>query len=226
MAMERVSILIDGSNFYHLVLKRLGIKEAQFDFDKFAIFLANGRLISVMGKRFYIGTIREKEGDIKTKEAMAKQTSFFAMLKNSHWEIKTSKLKTRKEEIIIDDRVVGYEKLLKLGIKRIEFERLREKGIDVKLATDLIVGAIDNQYDTAIIVSPDSDLIPAIDWVRHRNKKKVEYIGFSISNDNSSDNSTKPLISLIKKTDTQRILIESDLTPFIKRGLFDAERKR
>ena len=226
MAMERVSILIDGSNFYHLVLKRLGIKEAQFDFDKFAIFLVNGRLISNMGKRFYIGTIREKEGDIKTKEAMAKQTSFFAMLKNSHWEIKTSKLKTRKEEIIIDDRVVGYEKLLKLGIKRIEFERLREKGIDVKLATDLIVGAIDNQYDTAIIVSPDSDLIPAIDWVRHRNKKKVEYIGFSISNDNSSDNSTKPLISLIKKTDTQRILIESDLTPFIKRGLFDAERKR
>ena len=224
--MERVSILIDGSNFYHLVLKRLGIKEAQFDFDKFAIFLANGRLISVMGKRFYIGTIREKEGDIKTKEAMAKQTSFFAMLKNSHWEIKTSKLKTRKEEIIIDDRVVGYEKLLKLGIKKIEFERLREKGIDVKLATDLIVGAIDNQYDTAIIVSPDSDLIPAINWVRHRNKKKVEYIGFSISNDNSSDNSTKPLISLIKKTDTQRILIESDLTPFIKRGLFDAERKR
>ena len=224
--MERVSILIDGSNFYHLVIKRLGIKEAQFDFDKFAIFLANGRLISVMGKRFYIGTIREKEGDIKTKEAMAKQTSFFAMLKNSHWEIKTSKLKTRKEEIIIDDRVVGYEKLLKLGIKKIEFERLREKGIDVKLATDLIVGAIDNQYDTAIIVSPDSDLIPAIDWVRHRNKKKVEYIGFSISNDNSSDNSTKPLISLIKKTDTQRILIESDLTPFIKRGLFDAERKR
>ena len=103
---------------------------------------------------------------------------------------------------------------------------MREKGIDVKLATDLIVGAIDNQYDTAIIVSPDSDLIPAIDWVRHRNKKKVEYIGFSISNDNSSDNSTKPLISLIKKTDTQRILIESDLTPFIKRGLFDAERKR
>ena len=103
---------------------------------------------------------------------------------------------------------------------------MREKGIDVKLATDLIVGAIDNQYDTAIIVSSDSDLIPAIDWVRHRNKKKVEYIGFSIPNDNSSDNSTKPLISLIKKTDTQRILIESDLTPFIKRGLFDAERKR
>ena len=226
MAMERVSILIDGSNFYHLVLKRLGLKEAQFDFDKFAIFLANGRLISDMGKRFYIGTIREKEGDIKTKEAMAKQTSFFAMLKNSHWEIKTSKLKTRKEEIIIDDRVVGYEKLLKLGIKKIEFERLREKGIDVKLATDLIVGAIDNQYDTAIIVSSDSDLIPAIDWVRHRNKKKVEYIGFSISNDSNSNNSTKPLISLIKKTDTQRILIESDLNQFIKRGLFDAERKR
>lgn len=67
--MERVSILIDGSNFYHLVLKKLGLKEAQFDFEKFATFLANGRIISNMGKRFYIGTIREKEGDIKSKEA-------------------------------------------------------------------------------------------------------------------------------------------------------------
>lgn len=221
--MERISILIDGSNFYHLVLKKIGLNESQFDFEKFAVFLADGRKISDAGKRFYIGTVREKEGDIKTKEAMAKQTSLFAFLKNNRWEIKTSKLKTRKEEIIIDSRVVDYEKFLKIGIKKIEFERLREKGIDVKLATDLIVGAIDGRYDTAVVVSSDSDLIPAIDWVRHRNKKKVEYIGFSIIDDKNQNNSTVPLVSLIKKTDTQRILIKSDLMPFIKHNLFNAK---
>ncbi|MCK6462310.1 MAG: NYN domain-containing protein [Candidatus Pacebacteria bacterium] len=108
-----------------------------------------------------------------------------------------------------------------MGVKKIEFERLREKGIDVKLATDLIVGAVDNQYDTAVIVSSDSDLIPAIDWVRHRNKEKIEYVGFSITDDNNLDNSTTPLLSLIKKTDTQRILVKSDLKPFIKQDLFN-----
>ena len=35
--MEKVCILIDGANFYHLVLKKLGIEEISFDFDKFAV---------------------------------------------------------------------------------------------------------------------------------------------------------------------------------------------
>ena len=143
--MEKVSIFIDGANFYHLVLKKLGLEEGSFDFDKFANFLANGRTVSSHGKRFYVGTVREKEGDARSKKAMAKQTSLFTILKEAGWEIKTSKLKTRLEEIPIDSRVTDYQKLQGLGIKTITFERLREKGIDVKIATDLIVGAVGNQ---------------------------------------------------------------------------------
>ncbi len=213
--MERVSIYIDGGNFYHLALKKLGIEEMDFNFEGFTNFLANSRIISDMGKRFYIGTVREKEGDQRSKEAMSKQTSLFTILKKNHWEIKTSKLKTRIEEINIDERVSDYEKIRKLGIKRITFERLREKGIDVKLATDLIVGAIDDQYDAAIIISSDGDLIPAIDWVRIRMKKKIEYVGFSIPDETNPKNSTNPMISLITKTDVKRILVKSDLEKFI-----------
>jgi len=220
MEKKVVSILIDGSNFYHLALKKLNLDETQFDFEKFAVFLANGRTISDKGKRFYTGTVREKEGDIRSKEAMSKQTSLFTVLKNNKWEIRTSKLKVRIEEIYIDDRVADYRNLLKLGIKKIKFERLREKGIDVKLATDLIVGAVDNKYNVAIVVSSDSDLIPAIDWVRHRTKKTIEYVGFSIPDEVISANSTNPLISLITKTDVKRILVKSDLQPFIIPTLF------
>ena len=212
---NKISILIDAGNFYHLVLKKLGIQEGQFDFEKFVTFLANGRAIADKGKRFYVGTIREKIGDLKSKEAMARQTSLFAVLKKYHWEIKTSKLKVRDEEIIIDNRVEDYQKIKKLGIHKIKIQRLREKGIDVKLATDLIVGAIDNQYDTAVIVSSDSDLIPAIDWVRIRTKKKIEYIGFSIPDEHNPEHSTNPLLSLIAKADVKRILVKSDLRPFI-----------
>lgn len=223
---NRVSIYIDGSNFYHLVLKKLGLDETQFDFEKFTIFLANGRVIPDMCKRFYTGTVREKEGDMRSKKAMSKQTFLFTSLKNNKWEIKTSKLKKRVEEIIIDNRVVDYENLLKLGIKKIKTERLREKGIDVKLATDLIVGAVDNKYDTAIIISSDSDLIPAIDWVRHRMKKTIEYIGFSIPDEANPENSTNPLISLIARTDIKRTLVKSDLQPFIIRTLFNGNNKK
>lgn len=97
---------------------------------------------------------------------MSRQTTLFTYLKSHQWEIKTSKLRTRLERIVIDGRVQGYQDLLKKGKREVVFERTREKGIDVKLATDLIVGAIDNRYDSAIVVSSDADLVPAIDWVR------------------------------------------------------------
>jgi uncharacterized LabA/DUF88 family protein len=42
----------------------------------------------------------------------------------------------------------------------------------------LIIGAVDNLYDTAIVVSSDTDLIPAIKYVKYR-KKRLEYVGFS-----------------------------------------------
>ena len=67
---ERVQVYIDGGNFHHLVLKKMSLKEIDFSFDEFAKFLANGREIT--GKRYYIGTVREKEGDLKSREAMSR----------------------------------------------------------------------------------------------------------------------------------------------------------
>lgn len=211
---ERVQIFIDGSNFYHLALEKLGLRDVQFDYDEFATFLANGRTISDMGKRFYVGTVREQEGNSKSVFAMSRQTSFFSHLKSRNWEIKTSALKIRNEELVIDSRVTDFKKILKAGIQRIQFQRLREKGIDVKLATDLITAAMDNRYDTAIVVSSDADLIPAIDWVRYRAKKKVEYVGFSIPDPIDEHNSIKPLLAMIAKTDATRSLVETDIRKF------------
>jgi len=108
---DRINIFIDGGNFYHLVLKKLGTSEAYFDFEGFASFLSNGREIADLGKRYYIGTVVERAGDKKSKEAMSEQTSLFTRLKGAHWEIKTSKLRKRIEEVKIDERVVNFNPL-------------------------------------------------------------------------------------------------------------------
>jgi len=100
--MKRISVYVDGGNFYHLVIKKLGIEENNFDFDAFANFLINGRTASENCKRFYKGSVREKESDLRSKELMSEQTRLFTTLKKSGWEIKTSKLRTRVEELIID----------------------------------------------------------------------------------------------------------------------------
>lgn len=209
---ERVHIYIDGGNFHHLALKKIRIQELEFAFEDFARFLANGRKIT--GKRFYVGTVRENIANPRSKEAMARQTKLFTILHSHGWEIKTSKLRTRIERIVIDERVMEYNTLRGKGIHEIIYKRTREKGIDVKLATDLVVGAVDNQYDTAVIVSSDADLVPAIDWIRYRMKKKVEYVGFSLVDSIHPEGVTRPLQIMISKSDIQRILVASDLKKF------------
>ena len=214
---ERVQIFVDGGNFYHLVLKKLKIGENDFSLDDFCKFLVSGR--KDLGKRFYVGTVREQEGNPRSKEAMSRQTRFFTALKAGGWEIKTSKLRMRTERVRIDSRVVNYNKLKKKGIKEIEVRTTREKGIDVKLATDMIVGAVDDRYDTAIVISSDSDLIPAIDWVRKKRNKNVEYIGFSIIDKKDGRNNTRPLQTMITYTNIQRIFSEADMRKFIKKKI-------
>ena len=49
-----------------------------------------------------------------------------------------------------------------------------QKGVDVLLASDMLVLAMIDYYDTAILVSNDSDFVPAIEYVREVMGKDVE----------------------------------------------------
>jgi uncharacterized LabA/DUF88 family protein len=46
-------------------------------------------------------------------------------------------------------------------------EREHEKGIDVQLAIDLVAGAVRAEYEVAILMSTDTDLKPALEFVRN-----------------------------------------------------------
>ena len=56
----------------------------------------------------------------------------------------------------------------------------KEKGVDVKIAVDLVSLCCDKKIDTAILCSSDSDLQPAITEIKRRGVKVV-YLGFEIS---------------------------------------------
>ncbi|MBU1045575.1 hypothetical protein KJ616_00445 [Patescibacteria group bacterium] len=98
--MERVNIFIDGSNFYHLILKKIDVKEPNFDFEKFAKFLSGDRQIPEKGKYFYTGTVREKDKRHKTSKAISNQNILFSkLISTGNWNIRTSKLRTRLEKL-------------------------------------------------------------------------------------------------------------------------------
>ncbi len=50
--------------------------------------------------------------------------------------------------------------------------RAEEKGIDVQLAIDFVAGAFDDEYDTGIVCSTDTDLLPALEFVATRYPRK------------------------------------------------------
>lgn len=62
-------------------------------------------------------------------------------------------------------------------------ERMVEKGVDASIVTDLFSGAINNAYDVAVLVSNDSDFVPAIQTIQERLNKQIVHVGFKQGGD-------------------------------------------
>lgn len=186
MAQERIAILVDGSNMYHY-LRELGLRGlAEFDYRAFAQFLARGR--RVVSATYYIGKVRAR-GDAKSEELRRGQQRLVAHLQRCGWRIEYGHM------------------LQNNGV-------FQEKGVDVHIAVDLLIGAYTNTYDTALLVSSDTDLIPAVRSVR-RKRKKIEYIGFA----------HRPSFGLIKNVDRTVTLRREDCAGFLKVAA-DAQKTR
>lgn len=58
--------------------------------------------------------------------------------------------------------------------------KAQQKGIDVALAVDLVALAVDGEYDVGVIVSADTDLRPALEFVlaRYEGKRWVEAVAW------------------------------------------------
>lgn len=56
------------------------------------------------------------------------------------------------------------------------YNRNLAHGVGINLIVDLLMGAREDTYDHAIIVSIDQDLATAIDFIQHRLKKTVTMI--------------------------------------------------
>ncbi len=174
---EKVAVYIDGSNTYNK-LKKLGLPEEdkRFDFSAFVSHIVGER--QLVSKRYYVGIVRNHDSTHKSEKLVRKQQQFLETLRSTGFEVKPGR-------IMYDGG------------------RIREKGVDVKLAVDLVIGAADDLYDIAIIVSSDTDLVPAIKYARYK-RKNVEYVGFAGA----------PSLGMIKECNTQRLFSREDLTPF------------
>jgi uncharacterized LabA/DUF88 family protein len=103
--------------------------------------------------------------------------------------------------------------LLQLQIPNIKIEKGRivargdtyqEKGVDVKLAIDMITLALEEKIDTAILISSDTDLIPAVLTLK-RKGISTRYVGLE----------NRPSIAMAKHCE-QFLLKPKDIYAFAK----------
>ena len=129
--MQRVSIFIDGNNFYHGLKYIYGEskKLIDFNFEKFCNFLADNRKIVDI---FYYNAQLDKS---KNLEKYKSQQRFFNKLKG-----------------ICDFNLILC-KLLRRRIKGTNKDYYVLKEDDIHLAVDIVEGASDNKFDVAILIS-------------------------------------------------------------------------
>lgn len=180
---ERIAVFIDGSNlYYRLRAPEFGLSSlTHYDYAGLTNYLAEGCQVTYKG--YYVGVVKvnpKSPNKVKAEQMRQQQTRLFGHL-------------TSKKQ--------GFE--IKRGFLMENDGVYHEKGVDVEIAVDIVQYAYENIYDTAIVISSDTDLIPAIKIARKQHKK-VEYIGFS----------NRPSFGMQNNVDLSRLLIKSELIRF------------
>ena len=151
--MGKAIVFIDGSNFYYR-LKYLSrnfkkISLLNFNYRKFCQWLCNDfELIDI---RYYIGAVKRRRNNPKSQKMYSDQQRLFKNLLRQDIKVITGQLIQHKDKTF------------------------HEKGVDVRIAVEMIRFARQNKFDTAFLISSDTDLVPAVEEVFSFGKK-VKYI--------------------------------------------------
>lgn len=138
---ERVTIYIDGSNLYHSLKTVCG--RTDLNFREFALRLAASRTLV---RVYYYNSPKDQA---READQYAKQQRWFDYIRQvPYTELRLGRL-----------MYTGWPKVPPY-----------EKGVDVRLATDMLVHAFRGNYDTAILVSGDNDFGDALQAVKELGK--------------------------------------------------------
>ena len=148
-------VFIDGGNFY-FKLKELASKLdgkrslIDFNFRGSSEWLVKPNELSEV--RYYLGIVKRERNNPKSEKLYADQQRLIGKLQQQNINI-----------------TFGH-------VIRHPDKTHHEKGVDVRLAVEMIRFARENKYDIAYLVSSDTDLVAAVEEVRAFGKK-VQYVG-------------------------------------------------
>ena len=169
--MSKVILFIDGENFRHKVeeVLKTGHKDiSSVDFAEIDLLGLLDKVLKkyrIFEKRYYGAKIRQHSDTPKKSQELI---------------VLQRRLKTNLEKQGFTYIIAGNVRAQSVHVDGATKLIFREKGVDVRIAVDLVSLACDKKMNTAILCSSDSDLQPAITELRKR-KVKIIYLGFQIS---------------------------------------------
>lgn len=160
-------VFIDGENFAKKTKELIRAQknwEKKYDFTQIRLRdLLNSAISGKLDRfDFYSAKLHAHSGSIKkSDELIARQRA----------------LKARLERQGIKFTIAGNVRGQQIGSGKTARIIFREKGVDVKLAVDMVSRSCDKRISRAILCSSDSDFQPAVTELKQR-KVEVVYVGF------------------------------------------------
>lgn len=176
-------VFIDGNNFYFRLKDLTSKVEGKFSLLEFDFFGFSKSLVKqneLAGIRYYIGALKRQRGNQKSEKMYADQQKLLAKLQ-------------QKEIVVTLGHLIQHPD-----------KSFHEKGVDVRIAVEMIRFARENAYDVAYLLSSDTDLVPAVEEVQSFGKKIV-YVGTAKSQS----------FGLTKQADDTVLLRPEDIKPFL-----------
>ena len=169
--MSQTILYIDGENLRHYVKKVLrekGVPEkdaALLNIDLPKLFKKVLKTLKISRKIYYSAKLRQHKGTLKkSKKLIQKQRV----------------LKSKLEKQGVSFAMSGNVRPQKIIVNKKSKTVFKEKGVDVRIAVDLVTAAYDKKVKTAILCSSDSDLQPAVREIKNRGVEVI-YLGFEIN---------------------------------------------
>jgi len=153
---EKILAIIDGSNFYHRS-KCLcpNVHLTNFNYRKLVeqiVGAQNTKHLQKVRILYCVGEIKRESGNEKAEKMYSQQQSLFYNL---------------------EQQKIGIYK----GFMLKSDGKYHEKGVDVRIAVEIVKGALKNEYNKCFLFSSDTDIIPAILEAK-KVKKEIIYVGF------------------------------------------------
>ena len=156
---KRAMVFIDGQNLYHHSREAFGYSYPNYDVLKLAQLVCRNSGWNLERVHFYTG--------IPDEEDNAQWHRFWA----------AKLLQMSRQGVKIFSRALRYRtKIIKYLGTSIPTKVGEEKGIDVRIALDIIRLALRRKYDVAVVFSQDQDLSEVAKEIRQISKEQNRWI--------------------------------------------------